>query len=209
MTKRSATASRILDAARKLFNVKGYSATSVTEIAASLGISQGNLTYHFKTKQALAMAIEDELLQLVQRRRAAATPGSLADDYIEHVMFGMEVTWRFRFVLRDRPIYAGEPIGQRSDSQLTADLDDLRRLLERMASERMFIRGAVDDLESLARSLWMVSRPIRSRPSTLSAPDSSSATRARRLEFSRRRRRRSSALRSVNNTSSCLKGFEM
>ena len=54
MTKRSATASRILEASRKLFNAKGYTATSVTEIAASLGISQGNLTYHFPTKQALA-----------------------------------------------------------------------------------------------------------------------------------------------------------
>ncbi len=157
MTKRSATASRILEASRKLFNAKGYATTSVTEIAASLGMSQGNLTYHFPTKQALAMAIEDDLLLMMQQRRAKLVPGTLAEDYLEQVLFGLEVTWRFRFVLRDHRHYAGGPIGQRPDSQLRADLGDLTALLKRAEAEGMFVEQEVD-FESLARSLWIVSR---------------------------------------------------
>jgi len=158
MTQRSATASRILEASRELFNMKGYAATSVTEIAASLGMSQGNLTYHFPTKQALAMAIEDDLLEIMQGRRANANESAIADDYIEHVTFGMEITWRYRFVMRDRPIYGGGPIGQRPDSQLANDLGDLTGLLRRMEAQGLFFEGALEDLELLARSLWIVSR---------------------------------------------------
>jgi AcrR family transcriptional regulator len=157
MTKRSATASRILEASRKLFNAKGYTATSVTEIAASLGMSQGNLTYHFPTKQALAMAVEDDLLLTMQRRRANLVPGTLAEDYLEQVLFGLEVTWRFRFVMRDHRHYAGGPIGHRPDSQLKADLGDLTTLLKRAKDEGLFVEPEID-LDSLARSLWIVSR---------------------------------------------------
>ncbi|MEM7023448.1 MAG: helix-turn-helix domain-containing protein [Pseudomonadota bacterium] len=53
MTRRSPTAERIVEAARRRFNQRGYSATSLHEIAASIGISQGNLTYHFPSKRDL------------------------------------------------------------------------------------------------------------------------------------------------------------
>ena len=158
MKKRSATASRILDAGREMFNHKGYAATSVTEIAASLGMSQGNLTYHFPTKRDLAMAIENDLLQLMKARRIDLKPGPLVEDYIEHLVFGMQVIWRYRFVMRDRMHYADKPIGQRSDSELTADYNELRSLLERMWDEGLFISDDRDTLETLSRSLWIVSR---------------------------------------------------
>jgi AcrR family transcriptional regulator len=44
MTPRATTRERILDASRRLFNEKGYTAATLTEIAASIGIAQGHLT---------------------------------------------------------------------------------------------------------------------------------------------------------------------
>ena len=158
MKKRSATADRILDASRTLFNAKGYAATSVTEIAASLGISQGNLTYHFPTKRDLALALEDEILAIMREHRANAVRGSLAEDYLDHVTFGMELTWRFRFLMRDRIHYSDSPIGHRPDSELNADFRGLVALLRRIREEDLFLQGQDEDLDSLGRALWIVSR---------------------------------------------------
>ena len=156
--KRSATASRILEAGREAFNRKGYAATSVTEIAESLGISQGNLTYHFATKRDLAMAIEEDVLQLVKDRRAMLVKGSVAQDYIEHLLFAMKLTWRFRFVMRDRLHYAGSPPGSREQSELRADFRELVELLRRIEREGLFLKETAPPIDTLARSLWIVSR---------------------------------------------------
>ncbi|WP_109355603.1 TetR/AcrR family transcriptional regulator [Sphingorhabdus sp. EL138] len=158
MKKRSATASRILDVSRRAFNAKGYAATSVTEIAASLHMSQGNLTYHFPAKRDLAKALEDDVLSLMKDHRAAKKNGTLADDYIDHLLFGMELTWRYRFLLRDRMHYAGEPVGQRPDSELTADYEGLVALLKRIDNEGLFVGDNAQNIDVLGRSLWIVSR---------------------------------------------------
>ncbi|MDR3122930.1 MAG: TetR/AcrR family transcriptional regulator [Treponema sp.] len=51
------TRQEILSAAKKLFNERGYNAVSVQDIAGALGISKGNLTYHFKKKENIVEAI--------------------------------------------------------------------------------------------------------------------------------------------------------
>lgn len=158
MTARSHTADRILEASRKAFNERGYAGTSVTEIAAALGMSQGNLTYHFPTKRDLAMALEDDVLMLMKHQRSNKNQGALADDYIDHLLFGMKLTWRYRFLLRDRIHYAGKPVGQRQDSELTGDYEDLVVLLERIDQEGYFLEDKANDIEVLSRSLWIVSR---------------------------------------------------
>ncbi len=158
MKARSHTADRILEASRKAFNEKGYAATSVTEIAASLDMSQGNLTYHFPTKRDLAIALEDDAILSMREYRLTKKNGSLADNYIDHLLFGMQLTWRYRFLLRDRIHYAGAPVGQRPDSELTADYEGLVDLLKRIDEEGLFLRDNEQNIDVLARSLWIVSR---------------------------------------------------
>lgn len=158
MKARSTTVVRILNAARELFNAKGYAATSSSEIAASLGISQGNLTYHFPTKRHLAMQIKADVLHLMKARRQSLTPGRLADDYVEHLMFGMELTWTIYFLMRDRVQYEEGPVEQGPESELTADFDELTRLLNRIGQEGLFANNAEKNTNVLARSLWIVSR---------------------------------------------------
>lgn len=54
---------QILDTARKLFNEKGYDHVPMRMISDSLGISVGNLTYHFKRKEHIVIAIMNEDVQ--------------------------------------------------------------------------------------------------------------------------------------------------
>ncbi|MDX1733669.1 MAG: TetR/AcrR family transcriptional regulator [Halioglobus sp.] len=56
------TADRILDAAEDLFAEKGYSATSLGEVADRVGIRSPSLYNHFKNKEALYQAVLERLL---------------------------------------------------------------------------------------------------------------------------------------------------
>ena len=54
----------ILDAAQKLFGVKGYDATSVTDIMKEVGIAKGTLYYHFQSKEEIL----DAMIERIARR---------------------------------------------------------------------------------------------------------------------------------------------
>ena len=56
------TAERILDAAEDLFAEKGYSATSLGDVADRVGIRSPSLYNHFKNKEALYLSVLNRLL---------------------------------------------------------------------------------------------------------------------------------------------------
>jgi len=69
----SETYDKILQTAYRLFVQKGYTATSMREVAAEAGIGKATIYHHFPDKQAMAMAMlektgarMDESLQLVR-----------------------------------------------------------------------------------------------------------------------------------------------
>jgi TetR/AcrR family transcriptional regulator len=57
------TAERILDAAENLFAEKGYSATSLGDVADRVGIRSPSLYNHFRNKEALYAAVLERLLE--------------------------------------------------------------------------------------------------------------------------------------------------
>lgn len=158
MTDRLKTPQRILNASRRLFNDKGYAATTLAEIASAVGIAQGNLTYHFSTKRDLALRLEEEARQSMQARWNSPRPGPIADDYVEHLLFAMHLTWDNRFLLCDHAQFSDDPQGLQQDPYMKADFEELHGLLTRIASEGYFRRDFQTDLEVLARSLWITSR---------------------------------------------------
>ena len=59
------TKGRILTAAAQLFEQQGYRSVSMRAIAAQLGISVGNLTYHVPHKQDIATALAEQELKTI------------------------------------------------------------------------------------------------------------------------------------------------
>lgn len=52
---------KIIQTAIRIFNEKGLAAVSMKQVADELGISAGNLSYHYKTKTVLLHAIRDQI----------------------------------------------------------------------------------------------------------------------------------------------------
>lgn len=125
---RGETARRILDHARRAFNERGVSAVGVREIARDLGLSPGNVSYHFPTKEALVAALIEEAH--AQNNALAAAPVVPLDFAKVEAMIRsiMHRDLENRWLLRD---YVG----------LLVALPTLQRLHERMQRAR---EGRVD-----------------------------------------------------------------
>ena len=68
------TRARILANALSLFAKKGYEHTTFTDIAARLKMTKGAVYWHFESKQALLLAIIDELLVKFEKMISALLP---------------------------------------------------------------------------------------------------------------------------------------
>ena len=62
------TRARILASALSLFVKKGYEHTTFTDIAARLKMTKGAVYWHFESKEALLVALVDEMLAKFQRQ---------------------------------------------------------------------------------------------------------------------------------------------
>ena len=94
------TRRHVLDTARTLFNRQGLYRVGVRDVARAAGLSAGNLSYHFATKDDLVAAVVLELHQLTQREIFAALPPdfSLVTLYRSATM-AMRFMLGYRFVL--------------------------------------------------------------------------------------------------------------
>jgi AcrR family transcriptional regulator len=69
MNERMDTKSKILDAAEKLFGVKGFDSTSLRDITAEANVNLAAVNYHFQSKDALIEAVIARRIEPVNRRR--------------------------------------------------------------------------------------------------------------------------------------------
>ena len=60
------TKRKIFEIAMKLFSEKGYEATSVEEITATVGVAKGTLYYHFNSKEEIFNFLIDEGVKLIK-----------------------------------------------------------------------------------------------------------------------------------------------
>lgn len=153
------TRSEIIRNAVSLFNQKGFFKVTVKEIADEMGISPGNLTYHFKRKEHLLAAIQKEIL--------AGSAGIIVPD-------GQEITLRhfrdmfarFYEIQSQYCFYFSEIIyllevypditGEYKETTATR-LIDARKLVDYyIATDRLMAEGGYADYDYLIHNLWMV-----------------------------------------------------
>ena len=95
------TAERILASALGLFNRFGEPNVATTMVAADLGISPGNLYYHYPGKEDIVNHLFGQYLEDLQALLPAAQDVKDLEDawFFMHSLF--ELVWRYRFLYRD------------------------------------------------------------------------------------------------------------
>jgi AcrR family transcriptional regulator len=95
------TAERILEVTLDLFNRFGEPNVSTTLISAELGISPGNLYYHYPAKDELINALFDRYERALNELLQAADAVRNIEDawLLFHMLF--ELVWQYRFLYRD------------------------------------------------------------------------------------------------------------
>jgi hypothetical protein len=78
--KRPKTRDRILETALALFNKDGFAKVTTARIAAEVGISEGNLWYHFRTKRDLVVALWEQLAESIRLPNTVALTKSSNSD---------------------------------------------------------------------------------------------------------------------------------
>lgn len=110
------TRERIIQASLELFNAQGERNVTTNHICVHLGISPGNLYYHFRNKQAVIAELMqryegqvDHFLRLPQERPVVIEDKAI---YMEKLLAAM---WQFRFLHRDLEhlLESDEPLAER------------------------------------------------------------------------------------------------
>ncbi len=95
------TAERILEVTLELFNRFGEPNVSTTLISAELGISPGNLYYHYPAKDELINSLFDRYEKSLNELLNASDDVRDVEDawFFMHTLF--ELIWQYRFLYRD------------------------------------------------------------------------------------------------------------
>ena len=160
------TRDRILAEARRLFNEQGYSNVTTAALAASVGIAEGNLWYHFKNKSALLEALISQFEvdigeRLTLRPGVASDEAALLDDYMAFVLaFGRELR-EWRFLYRDHIEYGdnGPRMADLQPGWYSSNYQQLESYYARMIDAGLldWPRSRLDDLVTNATIIFRFS----------------------------------------------------
>ena len=101
---------RLYATAMQLIAARGYEATTLRDIASEAGVSIGLLYRYFPSKQAVVIALYDELSSEYDRRAADLPAGRWRDRFVFALRASLEVLEPHRVALRAlTPILVGDP----------------------------------------------------------------------------------------------------
>ncbi|MDO5068613.1 MAG: TetR/AcrR family transcriptional regulator [Neisseria zoodegmatis] len=154
------TYTRIIDAGLMLFNEEGERNISTNHIAAHLGISPGNLYYHFRNKDEIIVQLfkrySDDLLNYLHN---AQLPAGVCDA-ISYMSGIYDVMWRYRFLFSDVNTLlarSAELLGEHNNFTQAKVSPLLVNLLTRLNGLGI-IKADETAMNDLALNMWMVTK---------------------------------------------------
>jgi AcrR family transcriptional regulator len=96
------TKQAILDTALELFNHQGTAPISTNHIAQALGISPGNLYYHFRNKEQIIQALFERLFNRWDAAfRLPENKIPEMEDLLHLLRLNFDILWEYRFAYRE------------------------------------------------------------------------------------------------------------
>jgi AcrR family transcriptional regulator len=151
MTPRTSTRNRILEIGLGLFNEEGVAKMSTNRIASELGISPGNLYYHFASKEEIAEWLIRRFDDRIGVIAGSADSVEALDDLwlTLHLLF--EAIHEYRFIYRDVDylLRTSAKIAQRVRQISLRTIQALRQMCHRLADASV-IRASSEEVDNLA-----------------------------------------------------------
>ena len=147
------TAERILETALEMFNRFGEPHVSTTAISTEMGISPGNLYYHYPAKDELVNALFERHRQALAPLLAASEEVRDVEDawFFLHSLF--EGLWQHRFLYRNLNdlLSRNRQLETHLQSLIGQMIDSLKHLLESMRSQGLNMQ--TQDVPAMATNM--------------------------------------------------------
>lgn len=150
---------RIVDVAIELFNDRGVQKVTTNHIAAALGISPGNLYYHFRNKEEVVRAVYERAIRehdefWTEAAHVGLDPPTL-DRMLERVF---EHQWKYRCLQREFPVLIRHDaaLAERYREMQSARRDTYRSLCRRWMAEGSMHELDSCELDDLVTTTWLV-----------------------------------------------------
>ncbi|MFF5263835.1 TetR/AcrR family transcriptional regulator [Actinomadura viridis] len=152
------TKERILDGSLELFNSKGVTAVTTNHIADHLGMSPGNLYYHFRSKEhiirALFERIDADARGIMSPPPEPITPRWWAEVFLN----GLDTVWRYRFFFAGIVELAGrdETLASRLRGLSAWIVDWTTAAIDTLVEQGSMAALARDDRRRLAENVFII-----------------------------------------------------
>lgn len=168
---------KLVMAARKVFAERGFAASSMDELTASVGLTRGALYHNFGDKKGLLAAVVAQMDgEMAQRAKADAAHASddwerLLAEGVAYIKMALDPEVR-RIVLLDGPAFLGDPAQWPSQNNcLESTRQTIQKMLERGVLKAVDADAAAHMLNSAAMNaaLWVAASndPERALPSII------------------------------------------
>ena len=152
------TKEKIIRISIKIFNERGFGAVNLKELAKEIGISRGNLTYHFKNKEALLAAIVEEMWTKIdiakQKTRQVPSFENMHNQTQLYYIFQQE----YAFIFLDTNVRNHPAVQEQFQAMIEQSLEDFRQIIAFGIQLGNLKEEAIPGIYSnLAHSVWMVS----------------------------------------------------
>lgn len=155
------TREKIINTAVQLFNEQGTRAVSTNHVATAIGISPGNLYYHFRNKEDIIRAIFEQMDAYgLERYRIILhkyPPGSIEAMEQTFIMI-QEFNWRYRFFKRElTALIMNDPLLKESFHSTNKQMLEIIRYTIDCGIANGSIKAMNDTKkESFADAIWLV-----------------------------------------------------
>ncbi len=152
------TKDKILKASLELFNDQGERNVSTNHIAAKLGISPGNLYYHFRNKQEIIHQLFLQYQAEVQGFMGVPQDRTVTfQDKVKYMEDILNSMWDYRFLHRDLQHIMQEDEALRNAYRAFSSrtVSDGRYILEKMV-ESGILNATPEQLDALILNIWII-----------------------------------------------------
>lgn len=153
----SNTADRILETSLRLFNEYGFQNVPASLIAKEVGISGGNLAYHFKSKREIVMAVFPLISKEVRDVKQPSAEFLPRDGGYRQITI-LQTLWRYRFFFNGLLglLNSDRVLRQRYRQLQDGMLDTIESLFDELVTQGYF-RAPVAPVTTrlVALNIWM------------------------------------------------------